>query len=731
MAPAVLPSRRGTRRLGRSLFAVAIFASAFLIFLVQPMVGKRILPWFGGAPAVWALCLAFYQVTLFFGYAYAHVLVRFIGPSRQLAVHALVFGGALLALPVLPATTSAPEAASEPSASILSVLARSVALPFLALAATGPLVQAWFARRYPARSPYPLYAVSNAGSLLALICYPILIEPRLSLSLTGDLWSWAFAMTAFVVLSCAALARRQADRAPSGATPLVGGLLSRPLDLALWCLLSGSAVALLMGVTNTLCLDLASVPFLWVLPLGVYLTSFILCFGSERVYRTAPYLSIAAFAFAVCYGKSYWAPWLPEPLVPMGDSAVVLISSYCLLLFATCMLMHGELYRLRPPARSLTIFYLWVSGGGALGGLFVGLAAPLLFDNYYELPLGLGLAQLLLLVASWHAPGGWLRRGAPRWRWTLVAPASVALLAISGKRIFEESDGLLLEERSFFGVVRVLRAGNGPNEQWQLHNGSTLHGLQFQQPPFRKAPSTYYGMATGIGALLLQGDPQIPRRVGVVGLGAGTLAAYGRPGDLFRFYEIDPVVIRLAGDGGPFTFLSDSEAEIEIVPGDARLSLAAEQARGVVQDFDLLVIDAFSSDSIPVHLLTREAFAIYVDSLAETGLLAFHLSNRHFELKPLVLLLGGSAGMDGLRIESRQLPQLRSMRALWVFLGRDPARLESLGTFALSRSKRLEYPPPQVELWRGVRTSSETELWTDDYSDLFGVLKLQLALRSR
>ncbi len=717
--------------MGRSLFAVAIFASAFLIFLVQPMVGKRILPWFGGAPAVWALCLAFYQVTLFVGYAYADVLVRFTGPSLQLVVHALVFGGALFALPVLPEHDWAQAAAGEPSASVLYLLARSVALPFLALAATGPLVQAWFARRYPARSPYPLYAVSNGGSLLALISYPILIEPRLALSLTGELWSWAFAATALLVLSCATLASRRADRARAGETSLVGGVLPGPLDLCLWCLLSGAAVVLLMGVTNALCLDLASVPFLWVLPLAVYLSTFILCFGSERVYRRAPCAALAVLAVAVLHGKSYWVAWLPESLVPTGNSAVVLIASYCLLLFAACMLMHGELYRLRPPARSLTVFYLCVSGGGALGGLFVGLAAPRLFDNYYELPLGLGLALLLLLLASWHARSGWLWRGAPRWRWGLVAAATLALFAFSWNRVFEEPDGLLLEERSFFGVVRVLRAGDGASEHRQLYNGSTLHGVQFQDPEYRNSPSTYYGVATGIGALLLQGDPQGPRRVGVVGLGAGTLAAYGRPGDLFRFYEIDPAVIELASDGGRFSFLSDSEAEIEIVPGDARLSLAAEQAGGVVQDFDVLVIDAFSSDAIPVHLLTREAFGIYLDALADDGLLAIHLSNRHFALEPLVLRLGGSVGMDGLCIENPVLRRLRSMRSLWIFLGRDPTRLESIGTFALARSQQFKYPSPRVELWRELRTAAAGPLWTDDYSDLFGALKPYLPARQR
>ena len=386
-------------RLFQLLFVGTIFASAFLIFLVQPVVGKRILPWFGGAPGVWTLCLAFYQATLFLGYAYAHLLIRYTRPSLQLIIHGLFFTAAVLTLPVLPGDAWKPDALGEPSTSILVILSVNVALPFFVLAATGPLIQAWFARRYADRSPYPLYAVSNVGSLLALIAYPILIEPRLSLFSTGSLWSIAFSVTGVAVLGCAALALRNRAGAVTGAaSSLQSTHAPQPARLALWFLLAGAAVVVLMGVTNQLCLDLASVPFLWILPLVAYLTSFILCFGSERAYQRAPYIALAGVAFLFCYGVPLWRPFVPISFYALFASAPAQIALHCLLLFTSCMVLHGELYRLRPAAHSLTTFYLCVSGGGALGGILVGIVAPRIFDGYYELPLGLALAWLLLLA---------------------------------------------------------------------------------------------------------------------------------------------------------------------------------------------------------------------------------------------------------------------------------------------------------------------------------------------
>ncbi len=722
MGMRVASGSKSRELLGALLFSGAAFASAFLIFMVQPMVGKRILPWFGGVPAVWMLCLAFYQTTLFAGYAYAHLLTRSARPAIQLAIHALVFAGALIALPVLPPERWMPTGAVEPSAAILAMLAAHVAIPFLALAATGPLVQAWFARRYPLRSPYPLYAVSNLGSFLALIAYPFLLEPRLPLSSTGQLWSLAFVATALAVLACGVLARRQLSSGDS--TVAAAPAAERPAlaRLVLWLLLPAGAVVLMMGVTNELALDVASAPFLWVLPLGIYLTTFVLCFGWERGYRRAPYLALAALPLAA--GPLIEVAGLEgdAEFLSLLKSIQVQIAVHALLLFGACMVLHGELYRLRPPASSLTLYYLCLSAGGALGGIFVGLIAPRIFDDFLELVIGSALAWLLVLAACAQDSRGWLRAGAPRWRWALTLALTAVALPMWAERQLRRPDDLLHQERTFFGVLRVRQIGDGASVQKHLYSGTTLHGVQFASAPRR--PTSYFGVLTGIGLALAQREPDVPSSLGVVGLGIGTLAAYGRPGDRVRFYEIDPAVARLARDDRTFSYLSGSGATVEVVEGDARISLASERERGELPRFDFLVIDAFSSDSIPVHLLTREALALYLDALAETGLLAFHVSNRHFDLVPVLARLAADAGLQVLDIETPSLVAHMSGQSTWVFLSRDQARIRSLANHALQRLHSLGVADDAIRVGTPTpETLASAPLWTDDYSDLLGALR--------
>ncbi|MBK7948536.1 MAG: hypothetical protein IPK00_07265 [Deltaproteobacteria bacterium] len=379
-----------------ALFGAAVFAAAFLVFLVQPMVGKRILPWFGGVPAVWTVCLAFYQTVLFAGYAYAHVLIRCFGPKQQLAIHAAAVVAAILALPVLPEAPPDLEGQADPTWTVIASLSGSVALPFLVLASTGPLVQFWLARAHPAVSPYSLYAVSNIGSFLALFAYPFAIEPRLSVSESGSLWAWAFASTGMLVLACAWTAIRSGSgRSPTSAQVDEAEVATAPRhsDALRWLALSATAVVVLMGVTNKLCLDVASIPFLWIVPLATYLLTFVVAFGSERAYRRAPCGALAVVSFLITRA------------IEIDDLIVFQAGAYCLLLFSTCMILHGELYRSRPPATDLTRFYLCVSAGGALGGLFVGLAAPALFDDYHELSLGLLLTLALVLSIGARDPG--------------------------------------------------------------------------------------------------------------------------------------------------------------------------------------------------------------------------------------------------------------------------------------------------------------------------------------
>ncbi|MBY0401777.1 fused MFS/spermidine synthase [Myxococcota bacterium] len=723
---------RSTR--GAALFVTAVLCAAFLVFLVQPMVGKRILPWFGGVPAVWTVCLAFYQTTLFAGYAYAHCLIRFVGPNAQLAVHAVAVALAFLALPVLPDAPAEIDGELDPTRTVIGLLAKSVALPFLVLASTGPLVQVWLARAHPSVSPYWLYSVSNAGSFLALFAYPFAIEPRLSVSTAGEVFTLGFVVTGLLVLACAVLSARAApvetapgttpaaepgeERTPSSSAMPAETLEREPsaarrrLEALRWIALSAGAVVVLMGVTNKLCLDVASIPFLWIVPLATYLLTFIVAFGSERTYRRAPYGTLAVVSFLV------------SRAIELDDLIVFQAAAYCALLFSTCMVLHGELYRSRPSPRYLTRFYLCVSAGGALGGLFVGLAAPLLFDDYHELSLGLLFALVMMLAICTEDPGSFFFARPPRWRWALAAPIVCAFVGYFLWLDLRPEPLRLSEERSFFGVLAVDEVHDGVSVRRTLSNGSTVHGAQIQDPRARQLPTAYYGRATGLGLLLTSRPRERPSRIGVVGLGIGTIAAYGRAGDEIRFYEIDPVVARLAGAEGPFSYLADSKARVEVVVGDGRRALESEQGHGRAQGFDLLVLDAFTSDAIPVHLMTREAFDCYFRALAPDGLLAVHVSNRHFRLMDLVSRMAAARGGHSLQIKTATLPELESGGADWVVVARDAEELARLRIRIEKRLRRLKLLPGSVLIRRGADLElDDIPVWTDDYSDLSRVVR--------
>ncbi len=722
-APRGLPAERAADRLaippGVLLFAATTFASAFLIFLVQPIVAKRIVPWFGGVPAVWSLCLAFYQTTLFVGYAYAHILIARAGARSQLVVHAAAVAAAALALPVLPGDAWKPEGTEDPSAQILAMLLVNVALPFFALAATGPLVAVWFARRYPTRSPYPLYAVSNLGSLIALLAYPFALEPRLPLSATGRLWSGAFLATGAAVIACAALASRtRAAAAPQRSAETGGEAAPTPGRIALWVLLSACAVVLLMGTTNHLCLDVASIPFLWIIPLAIYLATLIVSFGAPRVYYRIPLALVAVLAyFAMDIAQEFR---IGNAIIAAFGAVQLEIGRYALFLAAACMVLHGELYRLRPPARSLTTYYLSTSGGGALGGLAVGLVAPRVFDGFYELPFGFGLACVLALAAWRMDPTAWFRRTAPKWRFGVAVALASAAVGYEGSKLLERSPHLLHQERSFFGVLRVERVPTSPRHRALLH-GTTMHGAQIEGR--QEKATTYYGLHTGIEIALKLRKPDVPIEVGVIGLGVGTLAAYGQPGDHFRFFEIDPAVIHLTRDGDYFTFLARSKARVEVLQGDGRISVARERERNAPL-FDYLVVDAYSSDAVPVHLLTREALALYVDSLAPEGLLAIHTSSRNFNVTPVLFRLADEAGLHAVILLNAPAPRHLTTPAKWAFFSRSEERIRALARAAQQRHRArglrmrrapVTLPTPEV--------IARAPLWSDDYSDLFRVLK--------
>ncbi len=694
-------------------FAICIFLSAFLLFQVQPMIGRYILPWFGGTPAVWSTVMLFFQVLLTGGYAYANWLIR---PGRRREVVHLVLLGISAALmivlgltwrsPITPSAAWKPAADVFPVWEIFKLLVVSVGLPYFLLSSNSPLMQAWFHRRFPARTAYRLYALSNIGSFLALISYPVLIEPYLRLSEQGWMWSALYLVYAGLAGYGALRALRgepaagpdEAPAAPSQAAPRPEGRL-----YLLWILLAATASILLLAVTSHITQEVAVIPFLWVLPLTIYLLTFILAFSGEGWYSRQAFL-VLMFIAAVLYG---WA------LVSAATLSILTqIAIYAFILFVGCMVCHGELYRLRPHPAHLTSFYLMVSIGGALGGIFINFAAPFLFEGYWEMPLGFVLCWLLFLAVTLARPQPVRRRALFLLNNVLMLSGLLIAGALAFQYIRADLRGSLYAERNFYGVVRVRLAGEegGPLDRTILIHGITIHGAQFLDPPRRDQPTMYFSETSGAG-VALRAYPRRPEglRVGVLGLGIGTLAAYGQPGDVFRFYEINPAVISLAeGQGGYFTFLQDSPATIEIVPGDARLSLEAELTGGGSQAYDLLALDVFSSDSIPVHLLDREAFELYLQHLQPEGMLLVHISNRHLDLVPVVWTLADHFGLSIVLIDDPGGRPAVS-RSLWALLARDPAL--------------LDLPAIQARAMPMEGYTTSIRLWTDDYSNLFQILK--------
>lgn len=693
-------------------FALNIFLSAFLLFQVQPMIAKYILPWFGGTHAVWSTVMFFFQVLLTGGYAYASWIIA--GKRRREVIHLglltlsiaiIVILGLLWKSPITPDSSWKPDRVADPIWQIFLLLAISIGLPYFLLSTNSPLMQAWFNRVYPHRTAYRLYALSNAGSLLGLITYPVLVEPTMSLALQGWVWSIGFIVYALVTGYGTVRSLRIPQKPsvhPAIDVPVKGERAGVKVTI-LWIALSANASIHLLATTSHITQEVAVIPFLWVLPLAIYLVSFILSFSGEKWYSRQVFLIILFVATIL----ASWAMAKSESLgIP------VQIGVYSLLLFAVCMVCHGELYSIRPAQQQLTKFYFLVSVGGALGGLIIIFVAPNIFRGYWELPLGIGLCWLLFLVVSF------IFRPKVQKRWVFVVNTVILLSAmvLSSVRAFQQIRADLTSavtiNRNYYGVVRVKELGA---EGWSTHryalvHGVTIHGYQLVDPESRATPTAYFGETSG-GGLAILNHPSRGQgmRVGILGLGIGTLAAYGQRGDIYRFYEINPLVIELAeGAGGYFSFLSDSQAEIEIIPGDARLSLEEELTTGHPQAYDLLVLDVFSSDSIPVHLIDREAFEIYLQHINNGGILALHISNRHLDLVPVAWTLADHFNLNRVVIDDPGDGSITA-RSLWVLMAINPDLLAS-PEISSRAMVLLDYAP-------------RIRLWTDDYSNLFQVLK--------
>ncbi|MDY7011633.1 MAG: fused MFS/spermidine synthase [Planctomycetota bacterium] len=681
------------------IFAPAVFLGAFLLFQVQPLIGKYILPWFGGSPEVWTTCMLFFQVFLLIGYAYAHLVVRYLRPRIQSVVHVVVIIAALAVLPITPAAAWKPQGPEYPTLRILLLLSACIGLPYFVLSATGPLMQGWFNRTNPSDSPYRLYSLSNAGSLLALLSYPFIVEPALSRQSQANLWSWSLGAFAVFAGICALwLWKHHQPKKPppdkKTAHQDADDKKNWGLRL-LWLALPAGASVELLAVTNKICQDVAAIPFLWILPLCLYLLSFIICFHHEKWYVRPVFLGVFILSIVVVALVQAWG-W-SEDL-----SVIQQIAMYSAVLFACCMVCHGELYRLRPDPRHLTGYYLMIATGGAIGGILVAVVAPLVFNTYLELHLGLLACCLFVLLADKESV---LRRSPRRWVWIgLIIVVGVAAVSSEGHR-GDANKIAILNSRNFFGVLTVWEndRSDPAMHRYILQHGSTFHGLQFVDPKKHRRPLAYFGPNSGAGVAIRFFRRQENRHIGVVGLGVGTISAYGKKGDRIRFYEINPAVEQIARTR--FSYLSDCRGEVDVIMGDARLSMEAETP----QEFDLLVLDAFSGGAVPVHLLTVEAFEIFLEHLKSDGVIAMHVSSVHLDLQSVIWKIARRLGLKTAWIQNDENDTEGIFASDWILLTRDES-------FINQKVIQIAATPPKSDLAR-------IDLWTDDHINLFQILK--------
>jgi SAM-dependent methyltransferase len=675
-------------------YAATIFLSAFLLFLVQPIIAKQILPWFGGASSVWTTCLVFFQSALLAGYAYADATTR-LGSRRQALLHAALLLASLATLPILAADSWKPQGDEAPIARILLLLTVTIGLPYFLLSTTTPLLQSWYWRRFRTVVPYRLFALSNFASLLALLGFPVLLEPWFELRQLGLAWSALYG--AFVAL-CAFTAWRslRAERGVEGepqpaSAAAAGAQALRPPAAStqvLWLALAAMGSVMLLAVTNHVTQNIASVPFLWVVPLSLYLASFILCFEHPRWYVRRLFFGAALLL----------VPAMAAQIASLNLHAAVPL--YFAGLFVACMICHGELARARPAPEHLTRFYLMLSLGGAAGAVLVALVAPNVLSGYFELNIVL-VALALLIALRLSGPMRWIGFAAAALTGYFAVDAAIEYGA--GKRVIE---------RDFYGVVRTHdREVDGVRYRAMLH-GAIMHGGQLLDAQYRGMPADYFGPTSGYGRLFaaLNDQRPAPRKVGIIGLGAGVVAAYGRAGDRMVFYEISPKVIEI--ERREFTFLRDSKAKTDVVLGDGRLSLENELKEGGPRRYDVLGIDAFSGDSIPMHLITREAMALYVRHLAPDGVIVFQATNRYIDLAPVVQRLASEQGLEAVMVSD--YPEGRDGVNYWM---------SATDQILVTRDAKLLQHPRVLQASQRIPARFDLPTFTDARHNLFRILK--------
>jgi hypothetical protein len=665
------------------VYAATIFLSAFLLFQVQPLIAKLILPWFGGSAAVWTAALLFFQLVLLAGYLYAHCIIRYLKPKQQFWVHGSLLILSLATLPIVPSAAWKPSGGEDPTLRILLLLGATIGLPYALLSATSPLLQAWYLRARQAAIPYRLFALSNFGSMLALLSYPFAVEPRFALSRQALIWSVGYA--AFVLL-CAWTAWR--SRKAVGQVPdLSPAPRPKISDLALWIAFAACASILLLAVSSHLTQNIAPIPLLWIAPLSLYLLSFILCFESDRFYNRAVFLPLLVAAlYLLTKGNSWYQN---------NAEASKLIPALCAALFVCCMVCHGELARRRPHPRYLTEFYLMVSIGGAIGGLFVALVAPRLFHSYLELPIAMVLCAALV---TWVLPVPWIR--------AVAAVSTVAFAAYLVRVDALDSRQYILSARNFYGVLRVREDPTGkdfPGQRVLIH-GTINHGTQLMRPGGDRIPTSYFGESSGINRALRALDERGPIRIGILGLGAGVTATLARAGDTLHYYEINPLVVRIAQS--EFGFWNACPAEKRLFLGDGRLVLESLPD----EHLDFLAMDAFSGDAVPVHLLAAEAYRTYLRHLNPGGVLAINITNRYLDLAPVIAEGAAQNGFTAIVVDDDGADESYYSASTWALLSRSPALFDHANFQEKWAVTKLKRKP-------GFRA------WTDDYSNIVQILQ--------
>jgi SAM-dependent methyltransferase len=674
--------------------AVAVFLGAFLLFLVQPLIGRLVVPWFGGGAPVWTASLVFFQTALLAGYGYAAFVIHRLKPRAQAGLHLVLLAASLATIPLSPDPAWKPVDGGLPAPRILGLLATTIGPTYLLLAAGGPLLQAWLARR--GHVPWRLFALSNLASLAALLAYPFAIEPFLGL--TAQRWIWSAAYVAYAALVGILAWQAWRENAPTRVAASVSAAAAPepvPDDLSdsndrrpwLWIVLAAIPSALLIAVTEYLTRDVAPMPLLWIPPLVLYLATFVIWFDGNLPYNRPMWLAAAAVAI-IAMAMAMTTHTLTYKLIPN-------LLIFCTGLFLVTLFCHGELMASRPAPARLGGYYLCIAAGGALGGGMVGLLFPAVLPNAFDLEIALAAAGALVVlraVVQGHvalAVGG-----------CLLGSTAMAFAGWAGWARYDNTRHDISITRNFYGTLRVMEGKEDTADHYrELAHGTIIHGFQMMAPDKRRWAVGYYRNESGVGRAI-RSLPEGPRRVGVVGLGTGGLAAHARAGDSYRFYDIDPGVVAVARRY--FTYLSDAPSKVDVVMGDARLSLEREPP----QNYDLLAVDAFSGDAIPLHLLTLEAIDVYLRHLAPEGVLAIHVSNKFLNLPPVIERAAQAGGLA--IVMARDLDDEGAIASDWMLLSRDP---------------RLLQTPLVSAITVPIATRPEWRPWTDDHVDLLRVLK--------